>query len=159
MAKKNLRDVNSVMTGMGKTVPFTQRERADVVTSMYGLMQRFGPASSFLTMSPDDTNDIIMLRSCFASKSNESFPATSELDYISGKRSFKDVLDEEFVEEKLIDVTINIPIKQHQKNMMAAMNPVAVGNLYRTMQKIFFEELLGVKIENDSNKKTLPRCD
>lgn len=89
IAKETLRSVNSIVTGMGQTVSFTAAERANVITSMYALMQRFGLSSSFLTMSPDDTNDIIMLRICNASTSNSTFPAISEIEFLSGKKLLK----------------------------------------------------------------------
>jgi hypothetical protein len=50
VAKETLQSVTSIMVGMGKSVPFTAAERADVITSMYALMQRYGLSSSFLTI-------------------------------------------------------------------------------------------------------------
>jgi hypothetical protein len=158
VAKATLRSVSSIMVGMGKSVPFTAAERADVITTMYALMQRFGLSSSFLTMSPDDTNDIIMLRMCHASTRNNTFPAQSEIDYASGKKTFKDVLDENFTENPS-ETTLRLPITPVQKNMIAAMNPVATARFYKFLQKIFFEKLLGISIDDSSIKKTLPRKD
>jgi hypothetical protein len=158
VAKATLRSVSSIMVGMGKSVPFTAAERADVITTMYALMQRFGLSSSFLTMSPDDTNDIIMLRLCYASTSNSTFPAQSEIDYATGKKTFKDVLDENFTENPS-QQNLRLPITPVQKNMIAAMNPVATATFYIFLQKISFEKLLGISIDDSSIKKTLPRKD
>jgi hypothetical protein len=109
VAKQTLQAVNSIMVGMGKSVSFTAAERADVITTMYALMQRYGLSSSFLTMSPDDTNDIIMLRICNASTSNSTFPANSEIEFLSGKKTFKDVLDENFTENPM-EIKLKFPI-------------------------------------------------
>jgi hypothetical protein len=109
VAKQTLQAVNSIMVGMGKSVSFTAAERADVITTMYALMQRYGLSSSFLTMSPDDTNDIIMLRICNASTSNSTFPANSEIEFLSGKKTFKDVLDENFTENPM-EIKLKLPI-------------------------------------------------
>jgi hypothetical protein len=54
---------------------------------------------------------------------------------------------------------MDIPLKQNQKIIMAAMNPVACARLYIFMQRILFEELLGIKIETNDIKKTYPRID
>jgi len=90
-AKEILKEFNPLLRGMGKCIPHTAAERANVITNMYALMMRYGLCSSFLTFAPDDTNEIMTLRMCYGLTTNNTFPATDELSYENNKISFKEV--------------------------------------------------------------------
>lgn len=84
--------------------------------------------------------------------------------YLSGDKSLKSVLDEQFVEigpEPLepSQRNIKIPLKQSQRNAIASMNPMAVGRFFLFIQKILAEEILGIQIMTNKVKKTFPRMD
>ena len=158
-AKSILNDVAPLFHGLATSVPHSAAQRANVITFMYALMQRFGLATSFLTFAPDDTNDIIMLRMCSATKTNKEFPATSEIQIDdTTSASFKDILDNLDLDDATA-LQFNIPLKQSQKAHMASLNPVSTAKLYAFMQRALFKELLGIDIDSSSLKKTMPRVD
>lgn len=86
-----LQNVNPFLQGLAAKIPFSGEERANVLSELYAYMQTFGHNSSFLTFSPDDTNDTVMLRLCWGSTSNCNFPATDEIKLLEGSASFKEV--------------------------------------------------------------------
>jgi hypothetical protein len=91
LAKEIISKVTPYIQGIGRKIPHSREERAHVITTMYAMMHTFGLCSSFLTFSPDDTNETIFLRMCFGSISNSKFPATSTIPYLDGVTTFKNV--------------------------------------------------------------------
>ena len=158
VAKKLLREVDGFMSGMGKFVTFSREERKSIISKMYAMKDKFGSPSCFLTFSPDDTNDSIMLRFCYPIGKQDTFPSSCMVDFEDGRQSFKDILDN--MTESTQEFTI--PLSQVQKNAFAAMNPVAVAQLFLTLQRVFFRDLLGLTTTDEGEerfKKTRPRVD
>ena len=56
-------------------VPFSAADRQENVSKMYALMQRFGTASQFHTMSFNDSSHPLVMRGTPRSDDNVSFPA------------------------------------------------------------------------------------
>ena len=168
IAKKVIAMIEPIMHCTAAMVPHSRAERKQVVTFLYALQQRFGLVNQFITFAPDDTNDTIMLRFCFVTKSNSEFPAQPKIgsrkDETSGEDvdyTFLDYMNEVIGLENPENVLkLNLPVKQNQKITMASMNSVAVARLYSEMQRILFTLLLGMEITtNTSSHLTYPRCD
>ena len=155
------KDVDDIMYGVASSVPHSTAERKNVVNMMYAMMQRYGNVSNFITFAPDDTNDIIMLRMCYATVSNTMFPAVSTVNYQTGSSSFKDLLDScDGVDQSAV-FNMQIPFKQYEKLNMAARNPVSTALHYQFMNDLVFTHLLGMTMTpgGEGPLKTRPRFD
>lgn len=158
-ATEVLNDVQPLLQGMANKIPHSASERAEVLTYLHAMCQRFGPSTSFLTFAPDDTNDIILLRMCIGSISNSQFPSKGSIQYENNTISFKDLLDGIVTVDEATRVELKIPLTQNQKVHMTSLDPVSVARLYIFMQKCLFHDLLGIAIGGSSTKKTFPRAD
>ena len=53
-ARALLKRITPMINLAGKSVKWGGLERKAVITKLYALMRRYGPASCFLTVAPDD---------------------------------------------------------------------------------------------------------
>jgi hypothetical protein len=69
-------------------------------------------------------------------------------------------LDDNYIIDKSHTCHIEIPLQQSQKVLMAGDNPIAVAKLFKFLQTVLFEQLLGIAIDSGGSvKKTFPRMD
>lgn len=154
---------SSFLHGIGNLIPFSGKERESLITLLYAMLHRFALGALFLTVSPDDSNDIMMLRLCYGLFDNNKFPSSSAIEYMEGKKTFKDLLDEHVTYDDSTVFEIKIPFTQNQKVEMASRNPIATARIFQITMEILLNELLGLETDRpyDKNnfKKTLPRVD
>ena len=74
-ARALLKEITSFVTIAGAHVPWSAHERKAELTKLYALTRRFGPASCFLSVAPDDVHHPTVLRLCYKSGEADNFPA------------------------------------------------------------------------------------
>lgn len=111
-ASEIMKRVVPFITLSGNKVPWGAIERQSLVTEIIALSRRFGPASVFLTISPDDVHHPTCIRLCCRSNNNTSFPATDD-GFIKHLRTQREMFSTQ------MDVS-NAALKK-----LAAENPVA----------------------------------
>lgn len=156
VAKVLVLECTPLMHGIAKHIPHSSAARAEVITQMYALMERYGLGSNFVTFAPDDTNDVIMLRFCYATLQNDRFPAVSSL-YEVGNNTFKEVLDDASDIDPATILQLTIPLRQ--KAQKAFENPICTAGLYQFMNEVSFSLLFGMDIHTSHIRKTYPRID
>ena len=71
-----------VLSSSGRKIGFGAMEKSTSVSESIALTQRHGPASVFLTVSPNDISNPTSFRLAFRSVNNKDFPATIPSDFI-----------------------------------------------------------------------------
>ncbi len=157
-AKALLKEMETILSRSTRAkVPHSAGERNYVVTLLFALAHRFGCSSSFLTISPDDTNDRVTMRLMYPSRSNNMFPAVSTIESTSDGEcyEFHHIVDGEC--EGLQFNVNRLPMKQYQRANDAAQNPIECAKHFQFLIRVLFEELLGITVE--MTKKSQPRYD
>jgi hypothetical protein len=72
-----------VIAVVGRRVPRSNMERASCQAYMYAMVRALGLPSMFLSVSPDDANDVSMLRLSASVRKPGSWPQKMELDELS----------------------------------------------------------------------------
>ena len=149
VAKDVIGKVLPVIRASGSKTTLSPLQSAQSVTKMLAMVRRYGPPSTFLTISPDDVNNPTSFRLCFRSISNTEFPATASDDFFEklAERSA-------FVTEK----NVRIPTDYTSLLRKAEGNPVATSMEFHAMLCAVFEALLGIPmnaIDNGAVKKTV----
>ena len=136
---------NNIMGSIGHSTSFSR--------SM-ALMKRYGPASVFLTITPNDVSNPTSFRLTHRSTSNSSFPATGTEDFLRHMQSDEEVYNEQ---DAKTGVEIPIPCDYTARVQAAAGNPVAVALEYQAMIENVMSKLVGVKInfEHSNDSKTV----
>ena len=151
VAKDVIGKVLPVIRASGSKTTLSPLQSAQSVTKMLAMTRRYGPPSTFLTISPDDVNNPTSFRLCFRSiSSNTEFPATASDDFF------------EKLAERSVFVTENnvrIPTDYTSLLRKAEENPVATSmEFHHAMLCAVFEALLGIPmnaIDNGAVKKTV----
>lgn len=149
--------VAPLLSGIAARIPHSASERANVISNLFAMAERFGPACAFFTIAPDDTNTLITIRLCYGVQSNERFPAVGSIPFIAGEQTLEWVLNNNYDMQNALD--LQIPLSQQQKVLLAAMNPVQTSKLYNFMNEVLCEQLMGIKLHSPDVKKSLPRVD
>ena len=74
-ARALLKEMTSFITIAGAHVPWSPHERKAELSKLYALTRRFGPASCFLSVAPDDVHHPTVLRLCYKSVGANEFPS------------------------------------------------------------------------------------
>jgi hypothetical protein len=137
-ARKVLKIVSPHLRLIGRDVPYGPIERKQVAFKLYAMVHRYGLPSMFLTLAPDDQRNPNVLRMCFPSKDNVSFPADPE-GFLDALRSAQDKYK-------------SIPLGRSDLRRMVCGNPVAAAETFREVIEAVFEELLGLQLDHKSRK-------
>ena len=108
------------------------------------MMHRFGSASCFLTITPNDVSNPTSFRLCHRSCGNERFPASCPPEFLEALHNDDAVFDAPATEA---GATIPIPINYTARVRAAAGNPIAVAMEYQALIENVMEHLIGCPIE------------
>ena len=73
--KKVLTTISPLVALCAKQVPWGAAERGSCIAQLLAMMRRYGPASLFLTMAPDDVHNPLGIRLTIRTRSTDTFPA------------------------------------------------------------------------------------
>ena len=135
VAKEVLNVVLRVLT-IGSRGHFVAGSLGDK-TSMERAMacaKRYGPATTFLTVSPDDVNNPTSLRLCCGNTDNLTFPAVATDEFFHKLRAGCDRIDRG---------TVRVPLGYTKRVQAATGNPVAVAREFRSMVENVMQVLIG----------------
>jgi hypothetical protein len=137
-AKVVLARVGPHMRVCGQNVPYSPIERRESAVNLYGLVQNYGLPSMFLTISLDDAHSPLVLRMCFPSTDNLSFPSSVDefLDVLRAGQSRYGA----------------IRIDNQQLHRYLAANPVAAARMFKDTMEAVFAMLLGVPVDYKTRK-------
>jgi hypothetical protein len=79
-----LKTIEPVLAGLGKTIRYSNEQRAAAITNMSSLKHRYGLFAHFFTFSMNDTDESLTIRFTFDHINNLDFPASSKV-IIDGK--------------------------------------------------------------------------
>ena len=152
-AKEVIKKVLPILNVSGKRTPFGALERSFAISKMLAMTRRYGPASVFLTIAPDDVNNPTSFRLSFRSISNAVFPAIVDDTFFRALQQ-----NTSFIAET------SIPIKRHSAGYIARLkaatdNPIATTLEFKAMLHSVFEILIGLPesmMEAYKVKKTTP---
>jgi len=108
------------------------------------MMHRFGSASCFLTITPNDVSNPTSFRLCHRSSGNERFPASCPPEFLEALHNDDAAFDVPGAEA---GATIPIPINYTARVRAAAGNPIAVAMEYQALIENVMEHLIGCPIE------------
>ena len=122
----------------------------DGLSKTYAMTRRFGPASTFLTITPDDISNPTSFRLAMRSDNNVTFPATCTDDFLDCFRN-----NEKFVQ----CCEIKVPTNYSARVKAATSNPVAVALEFQSLMENIMTILIGCKPSmtmhnNSKNVKT-----
>jgi hypothetical protein len=98
------------------------------------MCHRFGPASVFLTVTPDDISNPTSFRLCFRSCANYGFPSTTKPNFLTDMKNNAEYIDE---------VNVKLPTNYTERHMAACTNPVAVAAEFQTLVENVLTILVG----------------
>ena len=104
------------------------------------MIQRHGPASIMLTVTPDDINDPTNVRLSMRNVSNVSFPSCCD-------ENFFDHLRKNSTNFKPGDSDTKIPLSYNHRKKLAVQNPVALAYNFRAMLQNIITVLLGSPLD------------
>jgi hypothetical protein len=126
----------------GAKVPYSPAERNEGLTKMYSMTYRYGMATTFLTLAPDDTGSPLVIRLALPFEGNKTFPSVGNM--------YGDDIDGLFRAIEQGDVSFHdIPIansaRNKQLNKLVAEDPVAAALVFKRVIEIVMEVMLGIK--------------
>ena len=138
VAKEVLRTVLPVLSfGTRASIAGALGDTTSLSRAM-AMAKRYGPASTMLTITPDDINCPTSFRLACTSLNNEDFPANAD-------ENFFKKLEESgtFIGENKVD----IPLSYNQRMKAAVENPVAVASEFRAMLENVLQILVGCPLD------------
>ena len=137
----------------GRSVPWSAAERKSLQSELWALARRFGPASIFWTISPDDVHMGLVLRMCTAAKDNESFPATAGN---FEERMYRGETPPEILTDgRGISLSLDSELEETLQKLVTS-NPVAAAVVYRKLIFAVTKVLMQCAVDTSSTKKTVP---
>ena len=73
--KKVLKTISPMVSLCAKPVPWGAVERGSCIAQLLAMIRRYGPASLFLTIAPDDVHNPLGIRLTIRTRSTDTFPA------------------------------------------------------------------------------------
>jgi hypothetical protein len=98
------------------------------------MCHRFGPASVFLTVTPDDISNPTSFRLCFRSCANCGFPSTTKPNFLTDMQQSAEYIDE---------VNVKLPTTYTDRHFAACSNPVAVASEFQSLVENVLTILIG----------------
>ena len=111
------------------------------------MAKRYGPATTFLTITPDDINCPSSFRLACRSINNTKFPAIADHNFFRKLHECSTHMDEG---------NIKIPLSYSQRLQKSTENPVAVALEYQSLLENILRELIGVPLDfqaGDNSKR------
>ena len=137
----------------GRSVPWSAAERKSLQSELWALARRYGPASIFWTISPDDVHMGLVLRMCTAAKDNESFPSTAGN---FEERMYRGETPPEILTDGCgISLSLDSELEETLQKLVTS-NPVAAAVVYRKLIFAVTKALMHCAVDTSSTKKTVP---
>ena len=149
-SKELLRKLLSLLNYCAKPSPWGAMERSACIAQLLAMMRRYGPASWFLTMAPDDVHSAQGFRLTLRINTNTSFPAIPE-GFLSALQDFPSKFTS-------ADGLFDFPLDEDFMQKQAAQNPASTTIMYQKIIRLIFGELLGVPAARHCGR-TLPLRD
>ena len=151
VAKEVLRTVLPVLSfGSRTTVPGSLAGDTGNMARGMATAKRYGPASTFLTVTPDDINNPTSLRLCIGDRNNQIFPACTDEEFFSKLKAG------ESYEVDGESGTVRIPLDYTSRMKYAVENPVAVAREFQSLMEDVIQILIGCPLDyqegNDSKR-------
>jgi hypothetical protein len=102
------------------------------------MAKRYGPASTFLTITPDDINCPSSFRMACRSINNQCFPAVVDQNFYTKLSECATHMDEGDIRK---------PLSYTKRLQAATENPVAIAEEYQSLLENVLRELVGVPLD------------
>ena len=129
---------NTIFGGLGDTTSLSHA---------MAMARRYGPASTMLTVTPDDINSPTSFRLACNSFDNLSFPATVD-------ETFFDKFQQGCKDFQTSNPPITIPLDYSSRKKASVDNPVAVAAEFRAMLENIITELVGCPLDFQPGKNS-----
>ena len=139
-AKEIVSDILPILSMAGNRTPFGAMEQNASIAEALALCQRHGPASVFLTVSPNDISNPTSFRFSFRSVNNKDFPAVAPADFLDSMKKEATFLGSGDV--MVPPGAINTDYRTKAKR--ACTNPVAVVTEYQRLVQNILDILVGI---------------
>ena len=127
-----------VLTFCTGNLAYGALERKKSVTRILSMSRFYGPASTFLTLAPDDINNPTAFRATFRNTNNVDFPSLAPDTFFDSLRENSSFLG---------NGTIPIPCSYADRARAMANNPVTAAWEYRRLIKAVLQILIGIDVE------------
>ena len=144
-AREIVNQVLPILSFIGQKQHFGAMEYNSSITEAMALTQQFGPASVFLTISPNDVSNPASFRLAFRNVDNMQFPANAPHDFIEAMEKQSTYVGEGHM---------RIPTDYETKYSKANNNPFAVVEEYRRLVENVLGILVGIKNVNSYSRTT-----
>jgi len=143
-AKKLIHELENILVMTGGKVPFSVGENSVVKTNIFASRQRYGLPSYFFTFANDDVHNPLSYRLSVKSVSNESFPASGNIEeFLTSLQKNESIFD---VKHKIDNSSL------HE---MISNNPVASAKVFHLLLNSLVEHLFQISFST-TTKKTVP---
>lgn len=138
-AKEVLNVVLQVLTigSRGHFVAGSIGDRTSLERAM-ACAKRYGPATTLLTVSPDDINNPTSLRLAVGNRDNLTFPAVANDEFFAKLR---------FGSDEVGKGEVKLPLGYTKRVQFATGNPVAVAREFRSMVENVLQVLIGCPLD------------
>jgi len=142
-AKIIIRSVLPLLRASGRNTSFGSMERQSGVSHMTAMTRKYGPASTFVTIAPDDISNLTGFRLTFRSINNTSFPATMTKDDVDKIRQGSDIIGEG---------NVKLPTSYRNRVKAVINNPHASSKEYKKLIEQVFGILVNIPVSYQQRK-------
>ena len=142
-AKSVIHSILPLLRASGRNTSFGSMERRSGVSHMTAMTNKYGPASIFITIAPDDINNLTGFRLSFRSTNNTSFPATMTKENVDAIRQGSSIIGEGFVQ---------IPTSYKHRVKAVINNPHSSSKEYKRLIEQVFGILVNIPVSYKHRK-------
>ena len=142
-AKAVISKVLPILRAAGRNTTFGSMERRSGVSHMMALTRRYGPASTFVTIAPDDINSLTGFRLTFRSVDNQTFPSMMTDEDLQSIREGADIIGEGHVK---------LPTSYINRAKAVINNPHSSSKEYKRLIEQVFGILVNVPVSYKQRK-------
>ena len=144
-AKMIMHKILPLLRAAGRNTSFGSMERRSGVSHMNAMTRRYGPASTFVTIAPDDINSITGFRLTFRSINNTSFPATMTKQDVEKIREGSNIIGEG---------KVKLPTSYRNRMKAVINNPHSSSKEYKRLIEQVFGILVNIPVSYKHRKSS-----
>lgn len=144
-AKVVISKVLPLLRAAGRKTTFGSMERRSGVSHMIAMTRRYGPASTFVTIAPDDINSITGFRLTFRSVDNNTFPSVMTDEDLKTIREGADIIGEG---------EVKLPTAYLSRARAVINNPHSSSKEYKRLIEQVFGILVNIPVSYKMRKST-----
>ena len=142
-AKVVISKVLPLLRAAGRKTTFGSMERRSGVSHMTAMTRRYGPASTFVTIAPDDINSITGFRLTFRSVDNHTFPSVMTDEDMKSIREGADIIGEG---------EVKLPTAYINRARAVINNPHSSSKEYKKLIEQVFGILVNIPVSYKTRK-------